>query len=55
MNYFLVLLIPSIVSVVFFILWKIIAEKFFFYKEPVNLLATIVVFVISMIIMTNII
>lgn len=55
MDYFLVLLIPSIVSVVFFILWKIIAQKYFFYEEPVNLLATVVVFVVSMIIMTNII
>lgn len=55
MDYFLEIFVPTIVSAVFFILWKTIAEKYFFYEESINLLATIVVFVVSMIIMTNII
>ena len=55
MDYFLVILVPTIVSAVFFILWKTIAEKYFLYEESVNMLVTIVVFVVSMIIMTNII
>ena len=55
MDYFLVFLVPSIVSVIFFILWKTVAEKFFIYEEATNLLITTVVFIVTAIIMTNII
>jgi hypothetical protein len=58
MGHFLVLLVPSIVSVIFFILWKTVAEKFFIYgksEEAINMLITMVVFIVTAIIMTNII